>query len=264
MSDRTKNYLGWAIIIAVLAIGFSSISYVRSFSKMIAPNSFRSFSVSGEGQAVGIPDIAEFSFTVLTEGGKDIATLRKANDEKSNKAIEFLKKEGVTKEDIKTASYNLSPRYQNSTCGYSNLAGREVCPPPEIVGYSIANTVEVKVRKEMFDKVGTVLAGVVSVGANTVSQLSFTMDDPTEVENSARTMAINKAEAKAKAIAKAGGFSVGRLLDISEGGVRPYYQMAYDSKLSLDGAIAEMGSTPTIEPGSRDVIVNITLRYEID
>ncbi|MEK7586281.1 MAG: SIMPL domain-containing protein [Patescibacteria group bacterium] len=266
MSERTKNFLGWAIIIAVLAIGFSSISYVRSFSKTIRPDSFRSFSVSGEGKAVGIPDIAEFSFTVLTEGGKDIATLRKANDEKSNKAIEFLKKEGVAKEDIKTASYNLSPRYQNSNCGYSVTAGREVCPPPEIVGYSISNTVEVKMRKEMFDKIGTVLSGVVTAGANTVSQLNFTTDDPTEVENTARALAINKAEAKAKAIAKAGGFSVGRLLDISEGGIVPYYQESlYDSKaMSAMGGGVVASPAPTIEPGSRDVVVNVTLRYEID
>ncbi len=209
MSDRTKNYLGWAIIIAVLAIAFSSVSYVRSFDKTIRPDSFRSFAVTGEGKAIGIPDVAEFNFTVLTEGGKDIAALRKANDEKSNKAIEFLKKSGVAGADIKTASYNLSPRYTNYNCGYNATAGREVCPPPEIVGYSISNTVEVKMRQKMFDQVGTVLSGVVTAGANSVSQLNFTMDDPTEVENEARAIAINKAEAKAKAIAKAGGFSVG-------------------------------------------------------
>ncbi len=267
MSERTKNFLGWAIIIAVLAVGFSSVSYVRSFGKTIRPDSFRSFAVTGEGKAVGIPDVAEFSFTVLTEGGKDIAALRKTNDEKSNKAIEFLKKEGVESADIKTASYNLSPRYQNSTCGYSAEAGRQVCPPPEIVGYSISNTVEVKMRKEMFNKVGTVLSGVVSAGANTVSQLSFTMDDPTEVENEARAMAITKAEAKAKAIAKAGGFSVGRLLDISEGGFTPYYRESLydlDSKvMNMAGGVAA-SPAPTIEPGSRDVVVSVTLRYEID
>lgn len=267
MSERTKNFLGWAIIIAVLCVGFSSVSYVKSYGKTIRPDSFRSFSVTGEGKAVGIPDVAEFSFTVLTEGGKDIAALRKMNDEKSNKAIEFLKKEGVESADIKTASYNLIPRYQNSTCGYSAEARRQVCPLPEIVGYSISNTVKVKMRKEMFNKVGTVLSGVVSAGANTVSQLNFTMDDPTEVENEARVMAIAKAEAKAKAIAKAGGFDVGRLLDISEGGFIPYYRESLydlDSKvMNMAGGVAASPS-PTIEPGSRDVVVNVTLRYEID
>ena len=269
MSERTKNFLGWAIIIAVLAIAFSSISYVRSFGKTIRPDSFRSFAVSGEGKVVAKPDIAQFTFTVLTQGGKDIAALRKQNEDKSNKAIDFLKKLGVESADIKTAGYNLSPRYTNYTCGYNATAGREVCPPPEIVGYTITNTVEIKLREKLFDKVGEALSGVVTAGANTVSELNFTIDDPTEVENEARAEAIAKAEAKAEAIAKAGGFSVGRLLDISEGGFIPYYRESLydlDSKVmsAMGGDTIAAGPAPSIEPGSRDVVVNVTLRYEID
>ncbi len=63
-------------------------------------------------------------------------------------------------------------------------------------------------------------------------------------------------------MAKAGGFSVGRLLSIDESGAQPVYY-AY----GMGGADMAMKSAavpaPTIEPGSQDVTVTVTLRYEI-
>lgn len=270
MSERVKNYLGWAIILAVLAIGYSSISYVRSFAKTIRPDSFRSFAVSAEGRAVAIPDVAKFDFMVLNQGGKDIAALRADNEKKVNQAIDFLKKQGVDKADIKTASYNLTPRYQNYACDYRLRIGGagagEPCPPPVIVGYEVSQNVAVKVRRDNFSKVGEILAGVITAGANTVSQLQFTVDDPAEVENEARAEAIEKAKAKAKATATAAGFSLGRLLSIEEGGDGYLPYAAYGKGgYGGDALVArEAAAPPVIEPGSEEVTATVLLRYEIE
>ncbi len=260
MSDKTKNYLGWALIIAVLVLAYSAWSYVRSYSQSIEPSSFRSFAVSGEGKAVVVPDIAQFTFSVITEGGKDIGKLQTDNTTKVNKAIGFLKDKGINAKDIKTEAYNLEPRHQASDCGRIYRSG-DVCPPPIIVGYLINQTVSVKIRD--FKLIGDVLSGVVSNGANSVSQLNFTLDDPASAENVARTEAIAKAKEKAALVARAGGFDVGRLLGIEEGG---YLPQVYYAKGAAVGMVAdiEAAPAPTIEPGSQEVRVSVTLRYEID
>ncbi len=262
MKETTKNYLGVAIIISILIVAFSSWSFVRSYSRSIEPSSFRSFVVSGEGEVVAVPDVAEFTFSVITQGGTDIASLQKTNTDKTNTAIDFVKSEGVDAKDIKTQSYNLEPRYQYYDCSSVYLEdGRpRPCPPPEIVGYTVTQTVLVKVRD--FSKAGGILGGVVDAGANSVSQLNFTIDDDEKVLAEAREEAIEKAKEKAEAIAEAAGFSVGRLLSISESGVYPravYY--AKDMVYGMGGG--EAAAAPSIEPGSQEVTVNVTLTYEI-
>jgi uncharacterized protein YggE len=265
MNDNTKNYLGWALIVGVLVLAFAAFSASVAFSRASEPATYRSFAVSGQGRAIGVPDVAQFSFSVITEGGKDIAKLQTDNTAKINKAIAFVKQSGVADKDIKTESYQLNPRYQNVVCNPGPYAVAVNCPPAEIVGYTIQQTVVVKARD--FSKLGNLVSGVVTAGANSVSQLNFIVDDPTALENQARTEAIAKAKEKAKAIAKAGGFSLGRLLTINENGVLPMYKerltMAVQDMAYGMGGAAPVPA-PAIEPGSQEINITINLEYEIN
>lgn len=258
VSEKIKNYVGIAVIISLLLVGASAWSYAVSYSKQIQPGSFRNFSVSGEGKVVAVPDIAQFTFSVITEGGKNVADLQKQNTEKVNKAIEFVKKNGVGAKDVKTQQYSIEPKYQYHSCPRDG----GVCPPPSIVGYTVRQTVLVKARD--FGKIGDLLSGVVQNGANSVSELQFTIDDPTEVQNEARAEAIKKAKEKAELIAEAGGFSLGQLLAIDESGA-PYlmYERYSAMKTMGIGGGMDEAPSPTIEPGSQDVTISVTLRYEI-
>lgn len=252
MDNDLKNLLGLVIIIVLIAFAFASVSYVISYSKSIEPSSFRSFLVSAEGEALGIPDVAQFTFGVITQGGKDITSLQEENTEKTNKIINFLKDSGIEEKDIKTQRYDLEPRYQTYDC-FKGENGP--CPPPEIVGYTVTQRILVKVRD--FGKIGNILSGIVDNGANSVSQLSFIIDDPTSLQNEARAEAIQKAKEKAELIARAGDFTLGRLLSIEEG-YRPIYGYEY-GKIDLE----EASSAPIIEPGSQEIVVSVVLRYEI-
>jgi len=257
-----KNGLWIAVALAVLAAGYSAISYVNSYGKSIQPSSFRSFSVTGEGRVTAIPDVAEFDFKVITEGGKDIASLQASNTGKVNKAIDFVKSKGVESKDIKTITYAIEPRYQTYACGAEYLFGAssvKPCPPAEIVGYTISQVVGVKVRD--FSKVGDIMNGVVSSGVNSIGSLSFTIDDPAKAQDEARAEAIAKAKEKAEGVAKAGGFSVGRLLGIQEG-YNPYARYDYGYGMAaktMDSATP----SPIIEPGSQEISVTVTMQYEI-
>src|SRR3989344_569926 len=267
MSNRIKDAIGVAAILGVVVFAYAAWAYVDAFSKSIQPSSFRSFSVCGEGEAVAIPDVAQFTFQVITEGGADIADLQTQNVDKTNKAIAFVKSQGVENKDIKTQNFSLDPRYQYYNCSPRPLGEKtEVCPPPEIAGYTITQTVQVKVRKENFAKIGAVVSGAVENGANSVSQLFFTIDDPDKVQSDARAQAIEKAREKAEAVAKAGDFHVGRLLSIQEGGNPIYYPMYERAVDQGMGGVPLPPATPspTIEPGSQDVKIFVTLVYEIE
>ena len=257
MNAIIKNVLGAALVITVLGFTYAATQYAGVYQKAVDPASFRSFSVSGDGKAVAIPDNAQFSFMVITEGGKQVGALQQENTTKVNKAILFVKSKSIDEKDVKTQSYNVQPRYQYFNCPRDGGA----CPPPEIVGYTVTQSVLVKVRD--FAKIGDLLSGVVQSGANSVSDLSFTLDDPTMVQNEARAEAIAKAKAKAESLAKAGGFKLGKLLSIEEGAVgRPpvYYSMEA-AKYGMGGG--GVAPAPSIEPGSQEMNVSVTLKYEI-
>jgi len=247
MDIKIKNYLGVALIFGVLVFSVAAWNFAHS----VEPDSFRSFTVSASGKSIAIPDIAQFTFSVITEGGLDLDNLQKENAKKVNDAIDFVKDNDVNKKDIKTTSFNVFPRRQVINCF------RAPCPAPEIIGYRITQSVSVKVRD--FEKAGALISGVIERGANSVSQLNFIVDDQTEVENEARKEAFDKARDKAKQIAKAGGFKLGRLLNVTEaGGFQPQ-----SLRFFAEGVAVSDGAIPQIEPGSQEITVNISLRYEI-
>ena len=115
MNPRIKDLIGVIAIISVLFFAYAAWVYVDAFSKSIEPSSFRSFQVSAEGEVVAIPDVAQFTFSVITQGGTDIASLQQENIEKTNRAINIVKVQGIEDKDIKTQNFNLTPRYQQFT-----------------------------------------------------------------------------------------------------------------------------------------------------
>jgi len=245
--------------IAVFVLAFSGFWYVSAYSRSLTPT--RSFSVQGEGKVIAVPDVAEISFGVLTEGGKNLSDLQKENTSKANRIINFLKENSIADKDIKTQYYSITPRYQYFSCPpvriLNEIAPVKPCPPQEIVGYSISQSILVKVRD--LNKAGGIIGGVVERGANTVSGPTFTIDDPDSLQQKAREEAIVKAKDKARATASAGGFRLGKLVSVSEGGGFPVPFRSF----ALEGSGGDVSAAPEIEPGSQEIQVNVTLVYEI-
>jgi len=296
-----KNIMAAAGVVAILAVAYAAVSYVSSYGKAIQPSSFRSFSVSGDGKSINTPDVAEFSFQIVTEGGKDLTGLQKQNTDDANKVIAYVKSEGVADKDIKTEYYNVDPRYTSYSCYDAPVASMaptsanvssgsagsssgvmipvpppvpttklapttstqtvKTCPPASIVGYTITQSVSVKVRD--FTKVGDIVGGVVTSGANQVGSLTFTLDDPTAAQNTARDQAIAKAKAQAVSVAAAGGFRLGRLLNIQENGNNPFpVYKSYD--MSSGVAVPSAAPVaPSIQAGSQETDATVTMTYEI-
>lgn len=251
--ELMKQMKSLAFVVLALSAGVYAYQYGRSIDQTY---SNKTFSVDGEAKMETATDIATFTASVVTEGGKDVANIQKQNTEKMNTINVFLGEQGVEKKDLQTSQYTLNPRYS-----YADCSGGGVCPPPMISGYTLTQSLSVKVRN--FGSLGDILSGIVSKGANTVSGVSFTVDDDTDAKQVARTEAIAKAKQKAIEIARAGNFRVGKLVSLYEdSGTNP--DTTNFSGLG-GGPQAEMKAVvaPVIEPGTQSGKVHVNLTYEI-
>ncbi|MFC1720983.1 SIMPL domain-containing protein [Patescibacteria group bacterium] len=256
MNEKIKNTLGISIIATLAMVIITLIAGVYAINQSVDPSAGRTFSVNAEGEVQTTPDVANFSFSVITEGGLEVETLQQENTKKMNSIIEAVKARGIDAEDIKTTNYSVSPRY---SAYYRCITAP--CDPREIIGYTVTQNVAVKVRD--FAVIGALLTDITESGANNVYGPNFAIDDLTQAQNDAREVAIAKAKEKAQQMAKAGGFRLGKLISISEGGgYTPQFArsfMAMDESVGIGGGI----EAPVIEPGSQDVKINITLTFEI-
>jgi uncharacterized protein YggE len=275
MNPKIKDYLGIAAIAALIILIAGSLEFVSAYARS-APAA-ASFAASGEGRVTAVPDTAEFTFGITTEGGTNVTSLQSENTTKTNAAIAYLKSEGVDAKDITTENYNISPRYNYNkvipcpmaavSSGSAGggvapaIAPQQPCGTPGIVGYTVSQTVRVKVHTD-FSKIGDLLAGVAAKGANNVSGLNFTVHDRTALENDARAKAVAEAKEKAEAFARSGHFRLGRILSVQESGSQP---PIYYAKLEASGrGAADVGApSPAIEPGSQEIVSTVTLTYEI-
>jgi len=255
----SEDFIKQTKSVAFVVLAFSAAVYVYQYGRSVDQTfPTKTFSVDGEAKMETATDIATFSVSVITEGDKNVSSLQKQNTEKMNTINAFLGEQGVEKKDLQTSQYALTPRYSYADCN-----GGGICPPPTIVGYTLTQSLTVKVRN--FESLGDILSGIVTKGANTVSGVSFTVDDTTYAKQVARTEAIAKAKQKAVEIARAGNFHVGQLISLYEdSSVAPLdtanYGMGGGGNIRLESKAVP---SPTIEPGTQSDTVHMNLTYEI-
>jgi hypothetical protein len=250
---KLKNYLFNSLIAALLIVSFSVFYFVLSYSSFKNYSS-RSFRVSSSGKVSVVPNIAIFSASVVSEG-KDLKNLQDENAKRLNNVLNFLKEQGIESKDIKTTDYNIIPQYEYYPCGNYEGSLSKKCPPPKIVGYSILQTLEVKVRD--FSKVGDILSGVVEGGANQVSGLRFTVDNYEDLELQAKEVAIANAKKSALEIAKSGNFKLGKIISVD------FYRSGNIPGQYLFSKAEGVSASPNIEPGTQEINVVATIQYEI-
>ena len=225
----------------LLLAGFNQL--VSAWNDYRNPEFSYSVSFSGEGKVKVAPDTAKVDIGLITEG-KNTISVQNENSSKMNAVIKFLKENGIEELDIKTSNYSLSPTYDYNK-GKSSLAG-----------YVLNQVLTVTVRK--LEKIGEVLDGAVSNGANRIDSVSLFLDKPEELKNKAREEAVKQAKEKSLAAAKIAGFRLGRLIDFSEGfsGEPPVFYKAL-------GKGGETTQALQIEPGTQEINVSVTLTYLI-
>ncbi|MCH7529905.1 SIMPL domain-containing protein [Patescibacteria group bacterium] len=215
-------------------------------------------SVTGTGEVFAVPDVVEFSFSVIEER-ETVTAAQDEAAEKINDILSFLKKNDIGKKDIKTISYNVYPQYEykheSCTGGFCPPGGERV-----LSGFEVSQTILVKVRDT--DEAGSIVAGIGERGASNISGLNFTIDDESELRREARKKAIDEAQKKAKELAKDLDVKLVRVVNFSEFGDQPFYPRFDFAEATVLGKVG--GSmAPEIPVGENKIVSRVTITYEI-
>ena len=207
-------------------------------------------SMQGQGLISAKPDLAFITSGVTTQG-KTAREALNTNTESMAELISVLKSSGIEDKDIQTSNFSVQPQYV-----YTDKYGNS--HPPEIVGYSVSNSVSVRIRN--IDGLGDVLDQAVSVGANTINSISFAVDDTKVLYNEARKRAMADAIEKAKLYANAANVELGRILNISESG--NFQPQPATARLAM---METVGSAPVpVQAGELNFNVTVSVQWELE
>ena len=208
----------------------------------------RTVTVSAEGKITAKPDVAIVALSVVSQGAT-VKDVTKDGNTKMDAVIGAVKSLGVESKDVTSSQYNLYPEYSYST------------KIPKLTGYRLDQEITVKVRK--LEAVEDVLDAGIKAGSNQVGQLSFEIDDASGVKMQAREIAFAKAKEKADQMAAAVGVKLGRVITFSEDAAGQVYPQAY-ANYSMDAMkTVSAVPAPSIEPGSKEISLTVSVTYEI-
>lgn len=237
----------------IVLVALMVIDKANSLQEILSnKNPKNTISVSAEGKATAAPDLATINLGVLTSGAT-ANDVQNESSKKINSIIDFVKGQGVAKEDISTSQFSIYPQ-QNYNDGKST-----------ITGYQAQQNITIKVRgvDKSTDKLTAILGGVTNSGANQVNGVSLGFDDPDNLRQIARKQAIDKAKQKAQDLANSAGLKLGKVVNVSEaGGATPPIPMSYAAGMGGAPDIAK-SVAPNIEPGNQDVTAEMTVTFEV-
>lgn len=208
-------------------------------------------SIGGIGEVTASPDTAFVNSGVTSQG----ATAREAldaNTKAMGELIETLKAAGIEARDIQTSGFSVNPNYVYSDARDAN--GYQL--PPKINGYQVFNNVNVRVRE--LAKLGSVLDKAVTVGANTINGVTFSVADPSKLYDEARKAAFADAKAKAELYAGAAGEELGSIRNINESQGMSQPPQPYMMKAVADSA----GASVPIEGGELSYSINVQVTWD--
>lgn len=253
MQTLIPRWLAWGLgllLFFVLALMALDKSYTLK-QTVQNPTPKNTISVSAEGKVKAVPDLATVDLGVISNA----ATAAEAQDQSSKKInaiIDFVKKQDISADDIATSQFNIYPQQDFRE-------GRTV-----ITGYMANQSITIKVRgvDKSTEKLSRVLGGVTAAGANQINGVSLSFDDPDNLRQQAREMAIAKAKEKAQALAQTAGLRLGRVVNVSETTADFPFPVPYAAGLGAGGDSAR-SVAPEIAPGNQDIIANMTVVFEV-
>ena len=206
----------------------------------------RTVTVSGAGEAAGVPDIATLRFSSVSRGETAAAAMEE-NAARATRMRDALARAGVEPRDMQSTGLSLNPYYES---GGSMRGSRE-----RIAGYEARNALMVRLRDVA--EVGDVIDAAVRAGANGLDSLAFGFQDEASLREAARVDAVRDAEAAAALLADTAGARLGRVLMIEEGGGG----MGPRDMIVVTAARSE--STP-IEAGEQAVTASVRITYALE
>ncbi|KKD09943.1 SIMPL domain-containing protein [Streptomyces sp. WM6386] len=242
-----------AIAVVLLALGLPAVAAPWAAAAGGAVPAVRvtsapaTVTVTGEGSAVGEPDIAVVGAGVEATAKTTQAALD-AQNEAAAALLKAVRAQGIADRDIRTENVSLSPVHDYQD-GESTLKG-----------YRAAQSFSIKVREVATTGVLITAVTEATGDAGRVNSVVFDLDDRRPLQARARKAAYQDAHAKAAQYAELGGHRLGRLVSLSEGGTG--YVLPMPPAFG-DAPGAGIGAVP-LAPGEIRATASVTAVYALD
>ena len=203
-------------------------------------------SVTGVGRVAVEPDVAIVSLGVEVQA-TTVSRARSEAAEAMQDVRDSLADNGVEDTDIQTRFFNIFPQFDFER------------RTPEIIGFTVSNQVEIKVRD--IDSVSDVLDDAITAGGDAirVNGIRFEVDEPEQFFEEARRLAVEDARERAEQLADLAGVSLGEAMSISEssGGGIAIPVAAFDAR-------AEGFGGTSIAPGQGEIVLTVFVLYGVE
>lgn len=163
--------------------------------------------VNGVGSISAKPDTMSIIANVETKNTNSQKAVEE-NNTIVKKAIELLKKDGLTDSNIKIENYNLNYR-------------KDYNSKSDEMNYFVNNQIIITTKN--LEKAGELLGVLNNSGVSNINNVNFFISNKKELENKAYKLAYTDAKNKAKLIAKMDDFKISpKYIDLGYSNPRPY------------------------------------------
>jgi len=207
----------------------------------------RTLTVSADGKVSVKPDVA-----IVQTGTRITAKTAEGASAEANVRMKALLDElgklGVAEKDVQTSQFTLTAErpWEN---------GRQL----PVTGYTAASVVTVKVRA--LDRLPVLLGRLPAVGANEVDSIQFAKDELGPVRDEALALAVGAARARAAAVARAAGVTLGEILSID---VQPVGRpMPMGANVMMARAATGDGSEAAVATGELEITAGVNMVFAI-
>lgn len=213
----------------------------------------RWLSVRGEGTVRARPDIAVADLGV-TARGETVSEAMAQSRRRMAAVLEALAGAGIAEADVLTADFSVFAATPQPVRRAQEGEGEDEEEGEEEERFVVHNLVHVTIRA--IDRAGAVLDGAIDAGANEVRGIRFSLAEDGDLADRARALAAADAKHRAQQLAQLHGARLGRVLRISDWGVR---SMRPDA-IVLESAAS---ASPTVSAGELTLAASLEVVYEL-
>lgn len=254
MEPSTVRLSGVAAVATALVVGGVALGLAVSTTTSPASTSVSArcagsapkLTVQGTGNASATPDVLTVTVDIAVTDPNAQASLLDDNT-KASAVTAVLEHGGVAPKDIQTSNVSIQPQY--------SLADT-------IDGYQMTNTITAQLRH--FSTAGSVLDAVATAAGNAarIDSLTFSIEDPRAIEDTARTDAVHQAVSHARSMAQAAGERLGPVCSLTDQST-PDYGVAEPFNAASAAGITPKTVVP-LQPGTQQESAQITMVYALE
>jgi len=238
-----RGVLGAIVIVGLLA--GSTVSAAQHPASAVVPQVV----TVGRGEVEIKPDRARLELGVETRASTAGAAAAE-NSRRQRAVLDAIQRLGVGGESIQTANLQVTPEMVYPGQGQ----------PPRVAGYVARNTVRVEIEK--LEQTGTLVDAAIGRGATTVMGLYFYSSKAAEARREALARAVVAAKLDAEAMAKAAGYQIGALLEIS-GSASSDGPVLMSMDMVRSGVAGARAEPTPVNPGELKVVETVTVRWAV-